>query len=329
VATVESPSSLHSRPRDGDGRRARMATGTTIGRNPLPASPIVLARIPNMDATPAATATEVMLSPHEFRFDPPQTQSEGPRYRGLAAPPQTVNQRPPHAPPAENTSAAAFQQTQQRSPLLPAKNLFDPFPSVGETSGDRLSPAAQFLLLFVLFTAAGTSLLSIGRSSTGGGPADTSAEHRVEQIDPALAVPTAVTQSPAADALRPVEAPTAMGPAGDVPRVRPGSPSWPNYTGEQRVTSPTDEAVPVVTRTAERPADFGTHKQPQPERVSPTESRSSAKSATDQQVIPYPSTNVPPAELPTAVSSHLPQVQTGDPPTAIAKLRGVVNPVIR
>jgi hypothetical protein len=215
--------------------------------------------------------------------------------------------------------------------LLPKSNPFQPFAVASETHSERLAPAAQFLLLFVLFTAAGTSLMLIGRSATGDRAAS-SADHRLEQVDPAVAVPTAVTHDPPLESSPPAESqlstPTAAGPARDVTRVQPGSPSWPSFDTGPISDAPTNERVPSVARVDERRTEFEADLPEQKLSDPPTTLRQTTNPTTDAQAMPYPSTGKPPIALPTAsANGTLPQVRTDDPPTAVATLKGSVTPV--
>jgi hypothetical protein len=292
-------------------------------------------RIPEIVSPPVETDGPLpTLPPLEIRFDPPQPWNEGRRYHAPAS--DIIHDDFEQI---ESPTTKLFPRSETRRPsvarlradLLPESNPFQPLGSSSDAASERLTPVAQFMLLFVLFTAAGTSLLLMNQSSTEGRSPNKSAEHRLEQVDPAVAVPTAVTAAPTLSPPHTVEIPplpvSAVGPVSDVPRVRPGSPSWPNFSPTMAESSTTNDYVPSVARAEDRPAGAGPRTIPATPRdlrsgVSPT-----TTPATDAPVPMYPSTGIPATVLPVADGGTLPQVRTDDPPTAIAKLNGSVAPV--
>jgi hypothetical protein len=150
---------------------------------------------------------------------------------------------------------------------------------------DALAPAVRFMLLFVLFTAAGTSVLLLWRS---GRPASNNpAGPTAATADPTIAVPTAMEQSVTVlerAVLKPEAAtgaaPSAKGPKG---AARHGAQS---ESTEQRISigaADVEAAIPV-----------------------------SAESPPPGTVSPYPTTNFPLVMLAGTENGPLPRVRTTD-----------------
>jgi hypothetical protein len=177
-------------------------------------------------------------------------------------------------------------------------------------------------LLFVLFTAAGTSLLMIGGVSANRAPVDATAT----SADATTAVPTATAQSP--DDQQPFESPTAPtshGPTGGVTGMRPAPPSWQNSSaGPNWYSPPSPDGVPSIARTetitnsAVQTADSTA----EPDRLP-----LSKPFAAEQPARPYPTTDFAPTMLLDWGDGPPPQVRTHDPTPAVARLRGDIGNV--
>ena len=302
-----------------DERRSDPRLGRTTDIAPVAGLP-VLARIPEISPKSLSAASRSYTASHaqDIRFDPPQPRNQRPRHRAVADP----MRRSDISPPRTATAAEAHKEFPRSAPIqskvLPTGN---PFEIPQAKLQDRFAPVVQFLLLSVLFTAAGTSILMIGRKS-GGQAVESSATN----LDSAIAVPTAVTQSPVVEPTAvPETAPTAVGPANDVSRTRPGSTSWSSFANGPSVNAPTTDNVPAVARTEARPNSVSTPTNPPEHRERLPLSNPAA--AANQQANPYPTTGVPQAVLPTAGHAPLPQVRTFDPPPAFAQLRGDIGTV--
>jgi hypothetical protein len=115
----------------------------------------ILAEIP--DLTSAAPASSAAYS-SQIRFDPPQPRGDRASHRAAFDRPRLGDAPRSTQPSATSEIVARFAPA--KSSVLPEGN---PFAIPNARLHDRFKPLGQFVLLFVLFTAAGTSLLMIGR----------------------------------------------------------------------------------------------------------------------------------------------------------------------
>jgi len=164
----------------------------------------VLARIPDVSAAGR---------PADIRFDPPQPDGWQAARHG-AAHRSGLRETAPSRDRHESTESDPAHLTRRRSRILPAGN---PFAFSDDRRQESLAPFLRFVLLFALFTAAGTSILIIGRSGrTANGD---STNPTATTADPAIAVPTAMQQTVAAPAATGPRG-AALQPAGDDPQSR-------------------------------------------------------------------------------------------------------------
>jgi hypothetical protein len=178
----------------------------------------------------------------------------------------------------------------EASPVLPSG---DSFAIPREPLHQKLAPVVQFSLLFLLFTAAGTSLLMIGRQ-VGEVPAAATVP---VAVDPTIAVPTLPAQ-----AVRTAASPQTLS-AADLALN-------PNRTDSDVAT-----AVSNVDR-APRAAE-----------EAPTTPTPTSPAAVEAPAAPYPTTNFSPSKFPEPIKQVLPRLQTIDPPPSVARLRGDIEEV--
>ncbi len=271
----------------------------TTTEKPSRQTPPLLARIPDVSEELPGRPQNVFVArgPEAVRVDPPAPRvpttrhSEADRARLCDV---AVTLRPSPTPSARRFKPRPLPK---RLDVLPSGNPFE-FPREGLP--DRFAPAVRFLLLFVLFTAAGTSVLMMGQSKEM--PPDR-LNRPMATLEGAVGVPTAAEPAsrnrPTLESLVPAEsATTATSPSASTSLI---------------------EATPAPARTEaklipenERPAtDLASDwpsKMPNSQRNSDeTFSRS-----------PYPTTNFEPVRMPTAADGPLPQVRTIDAPAAVA-----------
>jgi hypothetical protein len=260
----------------------------------------------------------------EIRIDPPQPRiAQVRRHAAAERPPRpAVESRRRDIPPDRRPAALNdFARTApaRPSPLPPGS----PFAIPSERLQDQFAPLVQFLLLFVLFTAAGTSLLMI-RKSPAAGAADSTAA----TVDPAIAVPTAAKST---SGERPsIETPAPVGPSGptsDVtvaPAEAPAPPSFALGPGRNSAAG-RDADVPAVAQVEARGEAPAFVAPPRPAAEGPA--MPTQPPAGETAPLPYPATNFPPTALPSASDHTLPQARTTDPPTAVARLRGDIGKI--
>jgi len=329
VATAYSHSRSESHRGDDPGAGWTSLTGASeIPHSSHTEKAPLLARIPDVAAkTRTASNLPAQSCSQDFRFDPPQTRSQGHRYYAAADALPSLEPLPSFEslPPLPTTATSKLKERSRSTPLnsrlLPEGNTFA-IPS--ERIQERIPPILQFLVLFVLFTVAGTSALMIVQATNH----ETSVNAAATNVESSIAVPTAVTLAPSVTPTPPPQtAPTSAGPTNDVSRTRPGSPSWPSFPGATGSTSQANESVPsVATRTEARgtvlPA-LAPQATEGPAFASPPVS--------DQRTSPYPSTGMqhtmPQPLPPTSSAGKLPQVRTHDPPPAQARFSGSIGTV--
>jgi hypothetical protein len=178
-----------------------------------------------------------------YRFDPPQRAAA--ESRGSAKAPADI-----HA--ASHTLSRSMPHMANRargprrrpSQILPKNNPFE-FPRL--SLQEKIAPAIQFLVLFALFTAVGTTLLSIDwhgeQASEAIAPAAVNAPHSV-------APRTATAPSDAVDTHS--KGPTAAGPLGGTtpkPKLRARANISTTNEAPHRVASHAPAASPVVPQT--------------------------------------------------------------------------------
>ena len=266
----------------------------------------VLARLPDVSSSlplkgaqsHRARSGEVI----DYRFDPAETSgsesgSVATRQAMRAARSEnagiTHGSRPPQPHLFHRTSRADERASAVRgtSPILPRSNLF----STGDGSlHDTIGPAVRFFMLVALFTVAGTTVLMIGSE---------------EQASPEISkpVPPALRQTleptTAADASNlsvegPAAAPTASGPL--------GAQVGPHVDAIQTpIVLPADPITPLTSQDV----DAETHGEGEPA-GEPLDDRE--REARESPLLP----------LTSADGRPLPQVQTSEPPAAVAHLPG-------
>jgi hypothetical protein len=165
----------------------------------------VLARLPDVsEQLPTPRSSRAAAAGFaDYRFDPPAGAEDKPAHTRQAARPH-VFQRPPQS--DYHTRVA------RQSPILPDS---DPFSIPGTSLQERLAPVARFLMLFLLFTAVGTTAMMLsGRRQK----AVESNTPRPRSVTPATAAshqrlePAPTTDEPLSDPL------TAIGPLGKEPK---------------------------------------------------------------------------------------------------------------
>jgi hypothetical protein len=278
---------------------------------------IVLAQIP--DVSPKSHIAGPGSS-SKIRFDPPQHRSDWPTHH------KTFERTRPDDSQAGRKSTATGEIISRFAPTKPrALPAGDPFAIPSDRLQDRLKPVGQFLLLFVLFTAAGTSLLMIGRP----GDKSSAATPTTATIETAIGVPTAGAESSdqvitSAPTIEQAAAPMSAGPASDwAHSMAPPAAGRSSATGATAVPpTPRADSVPAMARIdgnadAKLPAS-----PPQPENTPPA---SATRPAAEAAPMPYPATNYPAATFPETIEQQLPQVRTTDPQPAIARLRGDIR----
>ncbi len=190
----------------------------------------------------------------------------------------------------DQASPAARKRTQ----ILPRSN---PFAIPSSSLDDALAPLARFVMMFVLFTIAGTTILVAGK-----------ANHSEPEINPSAAATTGplleptTTIEPVQPAVeRPVAASTATGPIGEA-SVEPWDetdtlPTFPDMFGAPSDASLGGEDTSGKQITSDQPVE------------------ESSPAATALEFLTSPLTGA---------GRALPRVQTSEPPKAVAHLRGYI-----
>jgi hypothetical protein len=256
-----------------------------------------LARIPDVAASlrPATRLSNLDAQRTDLRIDPPVPRGSAAGHR------RTDRVRMSEGSPSRKRMETAPDESWRRRPahssILPAGN---PFQISQERLQDKFAPVVRFLMLFVLFTAAGTSILMIGRAPRS--PEDGRARAGVATLNPAVAVPTAMEQG--AVSLRAIDS---------------LEPELPVTTASANA-----ETVPAMARSEAR---ISPYVEPSESPATEDELDLSDEPGDEAGPLPYPTTKFTPARLPTKDDGPLPQVRTTDAPAAVARQAGAVRKI--
>jgi hypothetical protein len=180
----------------------------------------------------------------------------------------------------------------RNSAALPSSN---PFAIPSASLDDTLAPIARFVMLFVLFTIAGTAILLAGKNRTKPQPAASAAAAKAPVLEP-----TTVIEPVRTVVEQPIAATTASGPSGDAPAAE-----------RDRSTELLPPFPDVLAPSAETE-----NEQTASEQVSSGPAGSNAKPATSaSEFLTSPLTGS---------GRALPQIQTSEPPTSVARLPGYI-----
>jgi hypothetical protein len=177
--------------------------------------------------------------------------------------------------------------SRRQSPILPHS---DPFAIGGGSWTETVGPIVRVVLLVALFTAAGIILLAGGNDQQPAVREKASTESTVtrQSLEPVGAIVEASAS-----------APTAAGPA-----------AMSDQSADHTADHDPDPAA--LNETVDEPVPNAAH---------------ARDGATEAARHPYPETAWPAAVMPEAGQSALPQVQTTDPPHAVAQLPGFITEI--
>jgi hypothetical protein len=204
----------------------------------------VLARLPDVSDEATGSPRAAAASVVDYRFDPPAGSDVEPARKHRPVEPHVLHR------PARGEYRL---RGPRRSPILPD---CDPFSGSSSSLQDRLAPVVRFLMMFLLFTAVGTTALTIM------GRAQHSKKSRVtpsRAAAPAAAVSHQRLEPAPSDEKPPGEPLSAIGPAGGSPPPAVAAIRFlpkPNFTRsgrEPRLATANGDPLPQV-RTTESPA---------------------------------------------------------------------------
>ncbi len=261
----------------------------------------VLARIPDLSAAarqapqrPTRPIAPARSAAH--RIDAPQTRrSTALAPAGTAENRSDIGKHTAHLsqPPAHhlNQRAARFKATHDRapgeSPILPD---WDPFSNPGKRLPDSFAPILSFLVMVVLFAAAGTSVLML-RSGR---------QHPVSEVPP----PTRIEQTAAAPVV-----PTAVGPLGNsASRLVP---TPPDESTTVAIPAPSSPLLAPSTDTNATGFDV-----PGMDAAPPAAAPAAEKD--------YPTSDYPEPIFPPTIEVNLPQAAMTGTPLPIARFSGQI-----
>jgi hypothetical protein len=270
--------------RPGDHWTEVVVGGPERPQDALVARPI-LARIPDVERT-ARPAPRVESPPQRasgIRIDPPTARGPAGRHVMERAVTQATHRRRR----TESAHDLGRRQAPATSKILPAGNPFD---GPSERLQDSMAPIVRFLLLFALFTAAGTFILTIGESSR---TVEAERTAPMAAIDPAIAVPTAL--EPPISTQRTVEV------------LTPDTTAGPAIAGPEKGAA----APRPTTRTASHVTS--------PEHGNVDEHASLPAPSAETEPQDYPTTSFPPVTIPSRRDVPLPRVRTTDRTPAVAR----------
>lgn len=264
----------------------------------------LLARIPDVSTSLRSLARPANLDAAlaDLRIDPPVVRGlagrHGPADRSRSGDSALGRKR------LGSDREEAWRRAETRSRVLPSGN---PFEIPRERLHDKFEPAtrffapvARFMLMFALFTTAGTSLMMIGRAPQL--PAGERARPPVATVNPTIAVPTGMEQT--AVTLRSIDV------------MAPDTRTIPPITET--------ETLPAVARTDARISPYF---DPSDSPVAEEDLELHNDPADETSPLPYPTTKFLPARLPSVNDGPLPQVRTTDAPLAVARRSGDVERV--
>jgi hypothetical protein len=270
----------------------------------------VLARLPNVSVqTPADPPQSLRLATRSstaYRLDPPNI-ADTPRLShdpSTAHEPQTkftpIISEGSSAPPQPHLHQRTWRVDQaapasrRNSAALPSSN---PFAIPSTSLDDTLAPIARFVMLFVLFTIAGTAILLAGKNRSKPLPTTPATAAAAPVLEPTTVIEpvrTVVEQL--------IASTTASGPSSGAPAAQ-----------RDRET----ESLPPFPDVLAPPADVSTHReQAAGEQVSSDPAGSNGKPATS-------ATEFLTSPL-TGAGRALPQIRTSEPPTSVAHLPGYI-----
>ena len=292
----------------------------------------VFARLPDVsDQLPPVSRRTVRSSAAgtpNYRFDPPEQPAGGsrlPRVSSIAAATLASTQenvdatRQPPQPHVFNRASRvddAARATRRKSRILPRSDLF----SVPDGKlPDALGPLVHFAVLVVLFTAAGTFVLTIGKRNQPM-PKDTSRNTISVQQTLQPAAPLGGATLPFDDTLTT----TVTGPAGSAMSWH-GEPPVAHFADAGTNDSTNEDNAPNADEDASATAAGVPSPAPDPrDDLSTRATFDSPDASADSQA---PELELPLPPLSDEDSSPWPQARTSDPPRAVARLQGIVEEV--